>query len=310
MEEFQAFTPEDIIQSNLDELSLRFISLVEQERAHLRELASEIASTFSDGATFFAALPEHRFPNMESGNVPKEYIPMMRTLDATRRARLCSELCHLLPSPETLWMEFFFPSTEEPNSFAHHRISYQKNRYTEEAYHIFAKLLREPRAAYVNSFPAVCEDVYNGLSEFCILPLENTAEGRLSGFTRLIVQFDMKIVAACDVPTGEGKSTRFALLRKNRISFDLPKAHSMYFEAVFEEFDFPSAEELLFTASSFGLSLCKSDITTSADSHKKSTLHAVFGTDHGDLSSFLLYLAMELPDFTPLGYYPNLSIPS
>ena len=44
MEEFQTYSPEEIILSNLEELFYRGLHIGEQEIAHLRELAREIAA--------------------------------------------------------------------------------------------------------------------------------------------------------------------------------------------------------------------------------------------------------------------------
>ena len=311
MEEFQAYSPEEIILSNLEELLLRSLENSEQELAHLRELAAEIASCFADDTAFLASLPDHRLPAPEKRRDLPDHLapfaePLCRGISTRRRILLCMELRKMIPAPQNLWQDFFFPSGEELSSFSFNRISYQKNSYTELAYQRFSKLLGEARASYAHSFPSVCEDVYNGLSEYCILPIENSAEGRLSSFIRLISQYDLKIAATCDVKIGEDKVTRFALLRRSitklRVSAELPQ----YYEFSCQLSEDPRAEDLLMAASLCGLTAESADIKMEKTSD--SALHCVLRLEKGDLPAFLLYLAMEVPTANPIGLYPNLPL--
>ena len=51
MEEFQAYATEEVILDNLAEIYARICHSEEQERAHLRELAAEIANGIADSDT-------------------------------------------------------------------------------------------------------------------------------------------------------------------------------------------------------------------------------------------------------------------
>ncbi len=307
MEELQAYAPEEIILANLEELTDRILKSGEQERAHLRELAEEIRAAFEDPALLLSSLAEHRLPTPSAAHHVQTNAEraLLQALTTARRARLCMELKALLPHPEQLCQELFSPVPENLELQARNRISYQKNRFTEPAYNRFAALIDDPRATYAESFPAACENVYNGVSEFCILPLESSMEGRLNSFTRLILRYELKIVATCNVATEGGQSTRFALLRRNGISFAAAKDVPMQFELSAELAQEPSAEEILSAARQFGLRLRTADVSLTEEG--ASLLHAVFLTDRGDLPAFLLYLGMELPAYDPIGYYPDLS---
>ncbi len=311
MEEFQTYAPEDVILENLEELVGRAALHREQEAAHLRELANEIAAEFSDGYAFLSSLSEHRLPTPKAeGDLSRSEAWESTVLQAesTRmRALLCMELCRRLPPENNLIQEFLFPSDERIDPAALNRISYQKNGYTDRAYEQFSVLLTNPRAAYAHSFPSVCEDVYNGICEYCILPLENSAEGRLQSFSRLISQYDLKIAATCEVQTGEERSTRYALLRRNAILLsreeDLPK----FFELNCQTAQFPACEDLLSVARFCGLTALRVEYAALGASADDKRLNAVFSTDKGNLRAFLLYLAMEFPTASPVGLYPHLS---
>ena len=187
------------------------------------------------------------------------------------------------------------------SSSAMHRISYQKNSYADEAYQQFSKLLDEARAAYASGFQAVCEEVYNGLSEYCILPVENSAEGRLGSFARLIRRYDLKIAATCDVQTDEDKITRFALLRKSIAEISAPAELPRYFEFSCELTEDLQMNDLLTAAELCGLVCETADV-----SGRDKCLHAVLREGQGDLPAFLLDLAMEAPHAVPMGLFSHL----
>lgn len=306
MEEFLEYSPEEIILSNLDELLPRALHHSEQELAHLRELASEIASGFADSNAFLASLPDHRLPLHDASDDKLPFAEILYRAHSTRqRILLCMELRKNLPAPSNLWQDFFFPSGEELSSFSFNRISYQKNSYTEAAFERFSGILREARASYAHSFPSVCEDVYNGICEYCILPVENSTEGRLSSFIRLISQFDLKIAAICDVQTGEDKTTRFALLRRNIAQLHIDPKLPRYYEFSCTLGEYPSVQDLLTAAQFCGLRIERTELKSDTDGF--SSMHIVLRTDRGDLPAFLLYLAMEVPNANTVGLYPLLA---
>lgn len=311
MEEFQTYSPEEIILANLEELFLRNLQGNEQESAHLRELAEEIASEFSDNASFLASLPDQKLPlpavDLSSAPQLRSLIEPLCYQHITRRSvLLCMELTKRIPSPDTFWQDFF-PSGDEPNEFALNRISYQKNNYTEKAFQCFSKLLKEPKISYAHSFPSVCEDVYNGICEYCILPIENSSEGRLAGFVRLIAQYDLKITATCDIRIDDEKITKFALLRKNFSPLQDPLPFPRYYEFSTPVSEYPDAQDFLSAARLCGLTPEYADIKPVDSSHRR-TLHTVLRTDGGNLLAFLLYLIMEAPTANSIGHYPNVSL--
>lgn len=310
MEEFQSYTPEEIILSNLDEVQRSYALCRERELAHLRELAHEIASELADNAALLEALSEHRPPMLSlQEKEQSEALGFSRLLSTTQRVRLCMELCKRLPSPSTLWQDVFAPTDADPTSSSYQRISYQRNRYTDLAYEQFSRLLSNPKASYSHSFPLVCEDVYNGVSEYCILPIENSAEGRLHSFTRFIEEYGLKITATCNVPAGEDRVTCFALLRKSLTALPTPSSAPLYFEFSSAVGAYPNAADIFSAAACCGLSLHRADVTGShSDTETTTLLRAVFLVGEGDLSAFLLYLAMELPSASLIGLYRSIPL--
>lgn len=292
MDELAGYAPEEIVFSNLAELKERKHATGEQLRAHLRELAVEISADFGDGAAFLSSLPDY------GAELDRIFSPDGAD---TEKAILCMELHSLLPAVSSFWQDWFFPGGEV-SSAAYNRIAYQKNGYTEMAFAGFSRLLREPRAAYPHSFRSVCEEVADGISEFCILPLENSAEGRLVAFTSLIDSFSLRIAATCDVGVGDGRVTRFALLRKSLSILHPNEQVPRQLEIRAETGATYTAEGLFAAARLCGLPILRAE--TVGDS-----LRAVLlVSDRCDLPAFLLFLSMAHPRFEIVGLYRHLDL--
>ena len=99
---------------------------------------------------------------------------------------------------------------------ARDRVAYMPASFADKAYLRLTAPLKAPRADSTASFVDACEEVHGGLAEYCILPLENAHNGRLTTFSRLMLRYRLQIVAVCDLESGaaEGQATRFALLRE------------------------------------------------------------------------------------------------
>jgi prephenate dehydratase len=314
MADFLAYSPEDVIDANLRETAERMNVTLEQEMAHLRELAAEIVTENGLTPDFLAALPDHRPPRFDSrASLLPQNADMAERFGAAygvwKSVLLCSELHTLLSAQKALSPDDFFMEAEELSDTAQGRIIYQRNSYADSAYLQFAPILSHPRAVYTHSFETVCEEVYNGSCEYCILPLENTTEGPLTSFTRLIDRYALKIAATCDVPTTDGtRITRFALLRRGLTPTIRIKSSLRYFECALPLDMSPSAADLLCAAQHCGLKLCRLDLRShQTENGLRPTTHFVFEAEDEHLMVFLLYLAMEAPHFDPVGLYSQLS---
>ncbi len=315
MSEFLAYSPEDVIVANLDETDGRMRSLCEQEAAHLRELAAEIVSGAAEVSDLIASLPEHRPPEGRFEDVLPENRPMLEHLYRMRgvwkNVLLCTEIERLLNGVQNaLQIEDFWEEATETDPAARGRVIYQRNSYADSAYLRFAEILPLPRAVYTHSFNAVCEEVLRGNCEYCILPLENSTEGPLNSFARLIDQYELRIAATCNVPTTDGtRITRFALLCRELSTVSEASRNARRF------FDFslpvdlsPSQESILYAAACCGLVCNRID---SRAHRNEGVVQPVtqfsFFADSGNLRAFLLYLAMEAPQCNPVGYYAHLT---
>lgn len=305
--DYNLYSPEDIIAENLQELTERADLLGEQEIAHLRELAREI-SLGDDLVDLLSSLPYYRIsPSDPSFDVLTKNADLLSRSRGLLKSRQCIILCQALYEKlcerENL-LPSLFPDAEEVTSHASGRIVYQRSSYTDDAYLRFASLVPEARAAYAHSSHAACEDVYNGHCEYCILPIENAVEGELVGFAKLIAQYDLKIIACCDIVGSDAsKQTRFALLRRNMLPLftpDIKKNDSFRFSLPASLA--PSLADILSAANFYGLRFVSMNTLPQGEEMHYNLTFAICG---GDIYPFLLYLATVAPQYTPIGIYSH-----
>lgn len=312
MKSFDTYSPEGVITENLRELTARADMLCEQEIAHLRELAIEIAQS-NDLADLLSSLPYYRFvssaPSVDTLANNTDLLERSRkTLDAHRCMILSRELFERLRSRESL-LPALFPDAEEVAPHAAARIVYQKSSYTDDAYLAFAKLVPDARAAYAHSFHAACEEVFNGHCEYCILPIENAVEGELIGFAKLISQYGLKIAAACDIAGADAaRKTRFALLRRNILPLLSPDVEkNEFFRCSLPTQPSTPVADVLSAANFFGLTFLSANTLPISKDGAVACLNLTFDIRDGDLYSFLFYLSIAAPQYTPIGIYSHIN---
>lgn len=95
-------------------------------------------------------------------------------------------------------------------------VSYVKNPVNDKAYRLLSHRLMSQRqeltASYTADFKGACEDVYYDRAKYCLLPLENSSDGLLYAFRRLADKYELTIVAAVNIETGDEEQTTAALL--------------------------------------------------------------------------------------------------
>lgn len=186
-------------------------------------------------------------------------------------------------------------------------VVYLKNPLSDIAYSVFSKILKDARVLYEESFVAVCEAVYYNRAPYCILPIENYEDGRLTGFINMIRKYELKIVLTCNVESANGKITKFALLQREIAKIDCNKKISdgQYLEISFRFGEQSRLHEILAAAMFFGYKLNKIDSLPVYYSEKEYYFDVVFSGD-GYLEKFLYWLDFEFPRYEILGLYTHI----
>lgn len=310
--------------SNLNTLSIRSGRIHESILAVLAELTEAIVrDAGGDPDTVDSILLSLQSPqdDGEDGGIPPHLLEQLAPVNR--------ELVRRMLCPSGLYMRLLvyaliaekMPGYTRPMatsplpSTVRGRVAYMPGSFADKAYLQLTRAVKNPRAAMTASFVDACEEVHDGLCEFCILPLENNHSGRLSAFTRLIIRYRLQVVAVCDLENGAaGQTTRFALLREAREGIpSSPITESNRENLLFELIHLtqtPALTELLLAAQFCGLSLCRVDTLPQFDELELMTEDSeamatacVFSVADGDLAVFRRFLALEAPENIDIGLY-------
>ena len=303
----------EIALANLLRLEGDVEAVVEKRIAHICELSDAILRDGGDPDIIKSIFLSIRSDgNADSGNVVDENRALadaiFSELSLVERLILFKETFGKLSGDKKeIFRQYWKEQEIDVPVEASERIAYLKNSYNDAAYLQFSSLLSSPRAAYFGSITDVCESVYNGRCEYCILPVETDTDGKLLSFFEIILKYGFKITAVYDLHSGNGY-TRYALLSRRfatQVTGLRSKARNRYFEFIITDNDNVSLEELLTAARFCSLKLCRVDTLNfkSDRGGKGSHICPIFRCDGSDLQTFLAFLAIDCPDFIPVGLY-------
>lgn len=207
---------------------------------------------------------------------------------------------------ELLFSGFGF--SEENNREDSGRVSYLKNKFTVSAFDKFAKHIPDAKSTYSDSFEDSCEDVYNGICDYCILPIGNSRDGALSVFRNLISKYDLHISITVDIPDQSGTVTTLALL-SSALSRPQKDSFSDYrFEFCVSTLTNESICGILTSAERHGFSLI--NVVSQNGSNESPSLQFTFSADNATYDkfrSFVFCLSAIFPSFTMKGLYKHIN---
>lgn len=306
----------EITLSNLSELEAVLEAIIEERLAHLSELSEAILTDGGDADIIKSIILSIKSDGKaDSGNVISEnrHIAdiVFSKLSIIERLTVFKEVFSKLNAEnknalKSLWQKSEISISEE----AAERIAYIKNSYNDAAYLQFSSMLSSPRAAYFGNVTDVCESVYKGECEYCILPVETSADGKLLSFYELIFKYGFKIISVYDLQSNDGY-TRYALLRKGLVFQNnafRTKTRNRYFEFAISGDDNLRLEDVLCAADFCSLKLRRIDTLNmhTSKSGKEIYFCPVFRVDGSDMQTFLSFLAIDCPDFIPVGLYTQI----
>ena len=182
-------------------------------------------------------------------------------------------------------------------------VSYIKNNYNDTAFLHFSKLFHSTKVSYGTSFEDVCERVYNGVCDYCILPIESATAGKLFSFYSLIDKYDLRIFAVCDIDeSSSAKRTRYALLSRTSLIY-ADNAQKSYLEFSLIKDASYELSHILDTASAIGASLYRIDSIPVPYDDLTFKIYHVFEADSKTLLTLRLYLEYKYPQLKTVGHY-------
>ena len=184
------------------------------------------------------------------------------------------------------------------------RVAFLRNLYTDLAFERFSEQIPRCTATYYSDFSGMCEALSYGNVTACILPLENSEDGILLRFYRLLDRYDLRIVMAAEIPSHEGDVvTKYGLLRRAAEIPAKSERNNLLYECnvILEK---PiTLSDLLLAASLYGLSMVRADARSIPNREGIPSYNLVFQVGEGDLFSMLVFLSLQTPQFTSLGVY-------
>lgn len=223
--------------------------------------------------------------------------------DATgaQKADFCKKLAasQVIPSREEL---LGLNDHASPGSYG--RISFVRNRYNDDAFRKFSEIVPSAKISHVSGFTEACEDVFNSRSEYCILPVENSTDGRLFVFYAMLDRYDLRICAVCGLETdGQSRDVCYALAGRTAPP-KLPRTASAAFEFSLTWQDGAPLEQLLSAASAFGAVLRKTDTTPVEYDRNLFRYYFIFTLSTASVYHFAFFLSLAYPGYSLIGYYP------
>ena len=276
-------------------------------------LIRELAYTICDGGKASPDDIKERylsvFPSKNQKSIHGEPLEYFNAISIPEKIGICREIFNLASKRDDFkgsFVDSVLGTADPCKPEAMGKIAYVKNNFTDIAYLAFSKSITTPRCAYLDSFDAICEDVHSGECEFCILPIETSADGKLLSFYSMIDRYEFKIISTYSVEHSDSsKFTKFALLGRSVKQLNSISSSGARLELRIPE---PSDKEasvykILCAADACNMRLCRIDSIPLPYNDSKLSYYAVFDIDAADTDAFITYIAIEHPQCYALGIY-------
>lgn len=283
----------NVIADALDELDAYQRELLGSRLALIHELVSCAAHRYKNSDDALDFLKNAFFEENKSS-----------VLAAVEKVTMCEEFLKAYKDCTEYRKEIFFGTSDPYTEDAYGRIEYIGNNYTDEAFRCFSEMLGTSDALIVSSFNELCEDVYSGKSEYGILPVENTDNGKLLRFYSLINLYDLKIISVCSLKTSDNGRTDFALVKR---ALDYPNAKLKspdVLEFLVKGIDHSSFMKILTASQICSMDSYRIDTFRMSPSDDDFTFcFTVKLSESSRTEEFLLYMSVDFPQYTPIGIF-------
>ena len=272
---------------NIEEFSRRERLALIQRRGMVAELSEALVNGY---------------PDLEAGEILRELKRRLPASEPEDRAMLCAALGVSARHSAQMKKNSFFG--DEIAAGSHGKVSIVRNSYNEAAYSRVSALITRPKEILTASFTAACEDVYDGRSEFCILPIESSQSGRLFGFYSMLDRYELKICAVCELDTeGADESVKYALVGRTHPE-RIPRNSRWGFEFSVISENGGVFADILKVSEIFGGRLVKVDSLPVEYDRGLQKYYFTLEIPEANIPAFDLFLTEEYTRYTVQGIYP------
>lgn len=215
---------------------------------------------------------------------------------------LCQFLAERFPTVAERQKDFPFSVDPHAPNHAVTLLYWASNRLSSQAADRFSSLFSSAATLPAESFSEVCERVAGGECDFGIIPIENTTDGRISAFYKMLDRHELRICAVCDIEDVESDTqTRLALVGLRaippRLEFPL-----------FVEFSFVSEKDerrhqLFSTANRLHIALTRHSSAPLSYRTGVEIDTVTYELTQGLSLPFLIYLHLFFSDATIIGFF-------
>ncbi len=251
-----------------------------------------ISDLFSDKVK----APKRAYDSSDGHMLPQYLYTDSHITALSDKALICFMASEMLLNSDTFSYEDILGYFDDVDIQIKSKIACVRSEYIENAYASLSSAVANPKVSYFQSYGDAAESVYNGITEYCILPTYNDIEGKLRGFYSLINKYELKICSICERRSdikGTPSVTQYALLKKG---LDVASDKERLEVVLSSESVFDVAEAIGF-AEIFGIG------TLRIDSSLDGAFSLVFDIKDKQILPFLLYLAASFTSFIPIGLY-------
>lgn len=315
-----------VIDENLDALQRAYQRLEEKSYAHLQEKLRILTHHLSKSQ--LRELVCANFKNEELYRFFKSLhiTPLSSTkasdaacyADLSLSVRFCRSLCAYLwdDGDEMQALHRFLHTVLASNQREHvaayapridgaPRVACVQSVYSDRALETMFSKTERIRTIYGRDFQQCCEMLSQGEADYCLLPLENSANGFLTSFYRLIDRYGLHVVCSCNMVDdgADGGMSKMALLAEECIAFRA-EAQRYCLDLSVSFTEQYNASLLIDAARLCGLQLRRADGIGCGD--ELSHYLSFWATGQGALV-FLVFLLLYVPQFYIVGLYPSFS---
>lgn len=227
---------------------------------------------------------------------------IFKEADGRTKAAFCRAMCAEPRYADSISEKKLFGSGDEPLPGTHGRIAYVRSKRNESAFAVFSERIRGVREYGCTSFAEACEAVYSGSCEFCIMPIENSTDGKLYPFYAMMDRYGLVIRDVACVSGEEAETVRYALagryaelgrIKQIRYGFEM--------SVVCEDGVLPDG--IIDVVCALGGKI--SSVGTQPVQYDDDGTKYYFFTelDDANVRALALYVSSEHPRYTPLGLY-------
>ena len=273
----------DVIISNLNQLKEREATIKELRALEI----AEIPYTLSDNTTLRDIIQLYR-----------KLMPLTNTnISAADRLEFCKIIAER--NQESLSNILF----KHDSDIALKKVAYVKNQYSVEAFTKLCKHISFKEEHVFSSFGELCDDIESGDADACIVPIENTSDGKLANFYSIIDRYELKIWSTCEIESSDGDQvTRYALLTRRLI---IPNSDHCYVEFSFVSTQANALRNIIEISSLLELSVHRIDSLPLRYNKSSFEISSVLYGTLDNILKFILFVKLNIPQHTVLGLYNN-----